>query len=140
MTQPEFLEYPDALVAIDDYFERGWTDGLPVVPPTPERVEALLAMVPRDPGQVLARMPPINRECTVEKAAVNAVMAGCLPEHFPVVVAALDAASDPGWQHPYWYILNASTSSGRCATQASSASTRSGVGGKIGSPSVQPRA
>jgi hypothetical protein len=104
------LEYPDALAAIEDYFERGWTDGLPIVPPTEDRVEAFLAQTSRDPDEVLARMPPIRRSCTVRQAAINAVMAGCRPEYFPVIVAALDAAADPGWVHPYWYILNASTS------------------------------
>jgi hypothetical protein len=106
----EELEYPDAVSAIEDYFERGWTDGLPIVPPTPERVAACIAAAGRGPDEILVKMPPIRRSCTVEKAAINAVMAGCRPEYFPVVVAALEAAADPGWKHPYWYILNASTS------------------------------
>jgi hypothetical protein len=106
----EGLEYPDAVSAIDDYFDRGWTDGLPIVPPTPERVAACIAAAGREPDEILVKMPPIRRSCTVEKAAINAVMAGCRPEYFPVVVAALEAAADPGWKHPYWYILNASTS------------------------------
>jgi hypothetical protein len=73
-------------------FDRGWTDGLPVVPPTPERVLRMLRGTTRAPGDVVAVMPPDLVECTVEKVAVNAVMAGCLPEHLPVVLAALDAA------------------------------------------------
>jgi hypothetical protein len=73
-------------------FDRGWTDGLPVVPPTPERVLRMLRGTPRDPGDVVAIVPPDLVECTVEKVAVNAVMAGCLPEHLPVVLAALEAA------------------------------------------------
>ncbi|MGY2129524.1 thioredoxin family protein [Blastococcus sp. SYSU DS0617] len=73
-------------------FDRGWTDGLPVVPPTPERVLRMLRGTTRDPGDVVAVVPPDLVECTVEKVAVNAVMAGCLPEHLPVVLAALEAA------------------------------------------------
>lgn len=73
-------------------FDRGWTDGLPVVPPTPERVLRMLRGTTRDPQEVIAIVPPDLVECTVEKVAVNAVMAGCLPEHLPVVLAALEAA------------------------------------------------
>ncbi|WP_040340004.1 thioredoxin family protein [Candidatus Blastococcus massiliensis] len=72
--------------------DRGWTDGLPVVPPTPERVLRMLRGTTRDPQEVVAVVPPDLVECTVEKVAVNAVMAGCLPEHLPVVLAALEAA------------------------------------------------
>ncbi|MDP9427353.1 MAG: thioredoxin family protein [Actinomycetota bacterium] len=73
-------------------FDRGWTDGLPVVPPTPERVLRMLRGTTRDPEDVVAVVPPDLVACTVEKVAVNAVMAGCLPEHLPVVLAALEAA------------------------------------------------
>ena len=73
-------------------FERGWTDGLPVVPPTPERVARMLTGTTRDPGDVVAVIPPDLVECTVEKIAVNAVMAGCRPEYLPVVIAAVEAA------------------------------------------------
>ena len=73
-------------------FARGWTDGLPVIPPTPERVLRMLAGTSRDPGEVVAVVPPDLVECTAEKVAVNAVMAGCLPEHLPVVLAALEGA------------------------------------------------
>ena len=84
------------LADLEDEFEamhdRGWTDGLPVVPPTEERVLRMLSGTTRDPGEVVAVVPPDLVECTVEKVAVNAVMAGCLPEHLPVVLAALEAA------------------------------------------------
>jgi hypothetical protein len=73
-------------------FDRGWSDGLPVVPPTEERVLRMLQGTDRDPGDVVAVVPPDLVECTVEKVAVNAVMAGCLPEHLPVVLTALEAA------------------------------------------------
>ncbi|HEY8761606.1 MAG TPA: thioredoxin family protein [Candidatus Dormibacteraeota bacterium] len=82
--------------AEEDEFEaayaRGWSDGLPVVPPTAERVFRMLHGTSRDPGEVVALVPPDLARCTVEKVAVNAVMAGCRPEHLPVVLAALEGA------------------------------------------------
>lgn len=72
-------------------FDQGLTDGLPVVPPTPERVLRMLGGTPRDPHQVVAVVPPNMGEATVEKVAINAVMAGCRPEYLPVVLAALEA-------------------------------------------------
>lgn len=78
-------------------FSRGWSDGLPVVPPTPERVLRMLAGTERDPEQVLGLMPPSLAPCSVEKVAVNAVMAGCRPEYLPVVLAAVEAALDPAF-------------------------------------------
>lgn len=76
-------------------FDRGWTDGLPVVAPTPERVLGMLRGTALEPDSVVAVVPPDLAECTVEKVAVNAVLAGCLPEYLPVVLAALEAASTP---------------------------------------------
>ncbi|MEM7354807.1 MAG: thioredoxin, partial [Acidobacteriota bacterium] len=73
-------------------FERGWTDGLPVIPPTPERVVRMLAATSRPSDEVIAEIPPNLAPCTVEKVAINAVMAGCKPEYFPVVLAAVEAA------------------------------------------------
>ncbi len=82
--------------ALEDEFEamfsRGFTDGLPVVPPTSERVLRMLAGTTRAPHDVVCVAPPDLVECTVEKIAINAVMAGCLPEYMPVVIAALEAA------------------------------------------------
>jgi len=72
-------------------FDREWTDGLPVVPATRERVEEFLATTWRAPEEVIGRLEPVRREVTVEVAAINAVMAGCRPECFPVVLAAWDA-------------------------------------------------
>lgn len=81
---------------LEDEFEamerRGWSDGLPLVPPTSERVLRMLAGTRRDPDEVVAVVPPDLVDCTVEKAAVNAVMAGCRPEYLPVVLSALAAA------------------------------------------------
>ena len=72
-------------------FSRGFTDGLPVVPPTPERVMRMLSGTTRDPQEVVAIAPPDLVELTVEKIAINAVMAGCLPEYLPWVIAAVEA-------------------------------------------------
>jgi hypothetical protein len=76
-------------------YERGWTDGLPVTPPTDERVLRMLKGTTRKASEVVGRIPPYLAECTVEKVAINAVMAGCKPEYMPVLLAAVDAALDP---------------------------------------------
>ena len=73
---------------------RGWTDGLPLVPPTEERVLRMLDGTARDPQEVLGLVPPDFAPATVEKVAVNAVMAGCKPEYLPVVLAAVEAVLD----------------------------------------------
>ncbi len=78
--------------AIEALFARGWSDGLPVVPPTERRVLAMLNGTTRPPDEVVAVVPPDLAPCSVEKVAINAVMAGCKPEHMPVVLAALEAA------------------------------------------------
>jgi len=77
---------------LEAMFERGWSDGLPLVPPTPERVVRMLAGTTRAPDEVVTIVPPDLVECTVEKVAINAVMAGCRPEYLPVVLAAVEAA------------------------------------------------
>lgn len=77
------------------YLERGWTDGLPIVPPTIERVEAMLAATPHDPQEIIGEIPPNWGSATVEKLAINAVMAGCKPKYLPVVIAAVEAMCDP---------------------------------------------
>ncbi|GAA5068975.1 hypothetical protein HNP84_009027 [Thermocatellispora tengchongensis] len=86
---------PDPLDAahrsIEYMYERGWTDGLPVVPATRELVDAFLATTSRSPEEVIGRLDHLKRQVTVEVAAINAVMAGCRPEYFPVVLAAWDA-------------------------------------------------
>jgi hypothetical protein len=88
--------FPGAWDEIDTHYqERGWTDGLPIVPPTERRVHELLKQTPRDPREVVGVLPPRQGEATVEKIAVNAVMAGCRPEYFPVVLAAIEALADP---------------------------------------------
>ena len=74
------------------FFDRGWTDGLPIVPPTEARVLAMLEGTTRAPDEVVAVVPPDLAPCSVEKVAINAVMAGCKPEYLPVVLAAVEAA------------------------------------------------
>ena len=85
------IELGDAEDVFEFMFERGLTDGLPVVPPTPERVMWMLTGTHRDPRDVIATVPPNLAPVTVEKIAVNAVMAGCKPQYLPVVIAALEA-------------------------------------------------
>ena len=72
-------------------FDQGFTDGLPVVPPTAERVLRMLAGTERDPQDVVAEIPPNYAPATVEKIAINAVLAGCRAEYLPVVIAAIEA-------------------------------------------------
>ena len=84
--------HADDFQAAQEYFHsRQWTDGLPVVPPTPEAVTACLEWVVMPPDQLIGVEPVRERPITAEKLAVNAVMAGCLPMHFSVVVAAFTA-------------------------------------------------
>jgi hypothetical protein len=84
------------LGSAEDVFEamyaRGWSDGLPLIPPTPDRVERMLTGTSRDPAEIMGQMPPDLVDCSVEKVAVNAVMAGCLPEYLPTVLACVEAA------------------------------------------------
>jgi hypothetical protein len=84
------------LAALEDEmeaaYERGWTDGLPITMPTEKRVLAMLAGTTRSPQEIVATVPPDLIECSVEKVAINAVMAGCKPEYLPVVLAAVEAA------------------------------------------------
>ncbi|WP_326509390.1 thioredoxin family protein [Noviherbaspirillum album] len=93
---PGFTSRPMEIAASEDLietcYERGWTDGLPVVPPTRERVLRMLAGTTRQPNEVIGIVPPDLAECTVEKVAINAVMAGCKPEYLPIVLAAVEAA------------------------------------------------
>lgn len=92
------LEVQDNLEAVNQLFmDKGWSDGLPIVPPTPERVERMLAALDMDPQQVVMRVPPRWGDATPEKLAINAVMAGCLPEYLPVIVAAFEAMADPAF-------------------------------------------
>lgn len=86
------VELADLEDDVEAMYDRGWTDGLPVVAPTEARVLRMLAGTSRAPDEVVAVVPPDLVSCTVEKVAVNAVLAGCLPEHLPVVLAAVEGA------------------------------------------------
>ncbi|MCH7593140.1 MAG: hypothetical protein IIB27_01355 [Chloroflexi bacterium] len=99
MTEMSFtsdaIEVSDALEAMDLYAERGWTDGLPIVPPTERLVAEFVGALGGTPDAVLGVEPTKGAVVTAEKAAINAVMAGCRPEHMPVVAAAVDAMTSP---------------------------------------------
>jgi len=86
------IELGEAEDEFEAMWSRGWSDGLPLVPPTPARVLAMLEGTTRKPDELVAVVPPDLVPCTVEKVAVNAVMAGCRPEYLPVVLAAVEAA------------------------------------------------
>jgi hypothetical protein len=86
----------DAFEEVNDlFYKRGWTDGLPIVPPTKERVKEILRGVDFSPDYLVAIVDPMGGQATVGKIAVNAVMAGCRPEYMPVLMAAVEAVADP---------------------------------------------
>jgi hypothetical protein len=104
------LEVADALEANELYQRNGWTDGLPIVPPTEERVRESLESAGMAPDEVLGVEPVRRLAVTAEKVAVNAIMAGCLPAYFPVVATAIQAmCEDPFLLH------GATASTGGCA-------------------------
>lgn len=86
------VELAEAEDEMEAMFDRGWSDGLPLVAPTEARVLAMLEATTRSADETVAVVPPDLVDCTVEKIAINAVMAGCKPEYLPVVIAALEAA------------------------------------------------
>ncbi|GAA2353052.1 hypothetical protein GCM10009854_33860 [Saccharopolyspora halophila] len=110
----ERLDY--ARGAIEHAYAQGWTDGLPIVPVTADMVTEFLATTPRAGEEIIAEAAHLGTRCTVEQAAVNAGMAGCRPEYFPVVLAAWDALMNQrivtggGWQSTSgpapWLIVN----------------------------------
>jgi hypothetical protein len=95
VTAADSIDVDDYHAAVEHFFAIGWSDGLPIVPPTPELVEHMLAAVPEAPTDVIATIPPSNAAATTELIAINAVMAGCTPQMLPVVIAAVRAASAP---------------------------------------------
>lgn len=90
-----YHEAPDMAAAMELCYAKGWTDGLPVVPPTADRVADMLAAVKLEPGHEVAFIENRQVSVTAEKIAINAVLAGCKPEYMPVVVAAVEALADP---------------------------------------------
>lgn len=83
--------------AYEHAYEQGWTDGLPIIPATPERVRRFVAASGRAPDELIGLIPPRKGRATVEAVAVNAAMAGCRPEYMPVVLAALEGMLDPSY-------------------------------------------
>ncbi len=79
------------------FIENEWSDGLPIIPPTTERVEAFLGFTDRDPNEVLGILLPDSRAATVWSVAVNGVMAGCRPEYMPILIALIEAMADPDY-------------------------------------------
>jgi hypothetical protein len=93
--QAERIEVGDDLWAAQEFFEeKGWSDGLPIIPPTEERVQRMLAAVKRAPQDVIGAVPPRWAPATVEKIAINAVMAGCKPEYMSTLIACVEAITD----------------------------------------------
>ena len=83
---------PEAAQAAIEYcYAQGWSDGLPLVPASQPLVEEFLATTSKSPDEVIGELEQVGKSCTVYLAAINAAMAGCLPEYFPVVLAAFDA-------------------------------------------------
>ena len=90
------IDFANDYVAVNDYFhEQGWSDGLPIIPPTEEAVAAMIAGASLPGDHVLGIMPPVDGTVTIEKVAANAVMAGCKPAYFPVVIAGVKAMLQP---------------------------------------------
>jgi hypothetical protein len=94
----EAVRDPDPTAAVNAlFYQRGWTDGLPVVPPTVDRVEGMVHSAGLDRNAVLGEMQPLGGLATVERLAANAVMAGCTDAHFPVVMAIVEALLEPAF-------------------------------------------
>lgn len=93
---PEEAVFRGTLDEVQEYFrDNSWTDGLPIIPPTLERVEEFLKFSDRSDREALGTLPPDNGEATIWNIAVNGVMAGCRPEYMPILVAVVEAISDP---------------------------------------------
>ena len=96
MTQETHIAAPEEAAAlIELYFEKGWTDGLPVIPPSEASVNAMITASGFDGDTVVGEVEVRNTQITANKVAINAVMAGCLPEYMPVVVSAVIKGSSP---------------------------------------------
>ena len=93
--QSRSYDAPDMAQAIELCYARGWTDGLPVIPPTADRIESMLAAAGLAPDKQVAFIENRQVSVTAEKIAINAVLAGCKPEYMPVIVAAVEALGDP---------------------------------------------
>ncbi|MQA87023.1 MAG: hypothetical protein GEV03_20935 [Streptosporangiales bacterium] len=97
--EPQDVVYSGVLDDIQSYFTaQGWTDGLPVIPPTIDRAERFFEFTDRSPDEVIGVLPPDYREATAWNVAVNGVMAGCLPEYFPILLAIVECLADPDFR------------------------------------------
>lgn len=94
---PERLSFMDEQEAYDCFEEQGWTDGLPIILPAQKSIEKFLAQTQRTPEETIGEMPPWWSPVKVEKIVINSVMAGCRPEYFPVILAAVEAVLDPAF-------------------------------------------
>jgi hypothetical protein len=98
-TAPRDIVFTGTLDEVQEHFyERRWSDGLPIIPPTLDRVERFLRFTEREPDEVLGVTPPANRQATVWNVAVNGVMAGCRPEYMPILLAVVEAIVDPAYK------------------------------------------
>lgn len=96
--EPGSIVFKGTLDEVNEFFlEQQWADGLPIVPPTIDRVEAFLRFTDRDPGEVLGVIQPANREATIWATAVNGVMSGCRPEYMPILIGIVEAMSEPNF-------------------------------------------
>ncbi len=111
MSETTTANWDNVFEAVETLYELGWTDGLPVLPPTAERVAEFLERAGRDGSEVVGELPERRRVITAEKVAANAVMAGCLPEYLPVVLAATEAMLAPEFN-----LVGPSSSMGGAAT------------------------
>jgi len=94
LTASPFIEVADSLdVMHDKLYKLGWTDGLPVIPPTEERISSMIAHVNGNPDDIIGEMPPLRGIATLTNIAANAVMAGCQPEHMPLLMAQVQACN-----------------------------------------------
>ncbi len=98
-SQSSSHEVGDAVEAAELYYTRGWTDGLPVIPPTEESIRAMLEASGLEPDDEITFIEHRQVSVTAGKVAINTVMAGCKPEYMPVIVAALEGIGDPRWSY-----------------------------------------
>lgn len=97
--EPRDIVYKGDLRQVNEYFYQNlWSDGLPIIPPTLDEVERFLKFTDRSPDEVIGILPPENREATIWNIAVNGVMAGCRPEYMPILIAIVEAISDPAFR------------------------------------------
>ena len=97
MSELPVIDIDEVRRVMEDYAERGWTDGLPVMPVTESSLAEFLGETGREPDEVLLSMPTSTASAPIRTAAINAAMAGCRPEYFPVVLAAWSALEQEGY-------------------------------------------